>query len=239
MSAHIKVSSDDILGLFAKISQNLGFQLIEREANFATSVYKAPFSFKNIFKKCLPPRNGPAGQSLSAIRLQIMIDEQSQLKKIFLKSLYGDNAILTQFIIQFKAKFKDVFEGKSEPSQGFNDGTGHKTGGTILVGSENEVTIKSMDEETDGSYMDETFSQTIGTTSIKPKANAQATRQIQPSSIVLFQPTGSFHQHNQAYYHYHKILSDDSYTLGRNVDEFINSYFIQYKSTKESSELLP
>lgn len=41
------------------------------------------------------------------------------------------------------------------------------------------------------------------------------------------------------YYYFHKMLSDDSYTLGKHMSEYIESFHIQYKSIKESASLLP
>lgn len=47
------------------------------------------------------------------------------------------------------------------------------------------------------------------------------------------------HQESSSIYQIHKILSSDQYTIGKNVQEYIESFHMQYKNLKESSELLP
>lgn len=46
-------------------------------------------------------------------------------------------------------------------------------------------------------------------------------------------------QESSSIYQIHKILSSDQYTIGKNVSEYIESFHMQYKNLKESSELLP
>ena len=85
----------------------------------------------------------------------------------------------------------------------------------MLVGSENNMTLRSFEDDTNTSYLDETFSQTVGSSIVKQRKRRKNSGVItQPQTIVLFKPEGHFHQESQAYYHYHKILSDNQYTLG-------------------------
>ena len=46
-------------------------------------------------------------------------------------------------------------------------------------------------------------------------------------------------QESSSVYQIHKILSSDQYTIGKCVSEYIESFHMQYKNIKESSELLP
>ena len=46
-------------------------------------------------------------------------------------------------------------------------------------------------------------------------------------------------QESTSIYEIHKILSCDQYSIGKNVSEYIESFHMQYKNIKESSELLP
>lgn len=51
-------------------------------------------------------------------------------------------------------------------------------------------------------------------------------------------PSSQLQQSNSVY-EIHKILSSDSYTIGKNVSEYIESFFQQYKNVQESAEFLP
>jgi hypothetical protein len=46
-------------------------------------------------------------------------------------------------------------------------------------------------------------------------------------------------QESSSYYHFHKILSSEAYTLGKSVSEFIDSFFSQYRNIEESADLIP
>jgi hypothetical protein len=71
-----------------------------------------------------------------------MVDEKSELKKVFLKSLYGNDIILRTFIDNFKAEFKDKFkQAKTKPSGYLRGHCSDKKSGHILVGTENELTL--------------------------------------------------------------------------------------------------
>jgi hypothetical protein len=41
------------------------------------------------------------------------------------------------------------------------------------------------------------------------------------------------------FYYFHKILADDSYTLAKQMQEYIETFHIQYKSIQDASALLP
>lgn len=51
-------------------------------------------------------------------------------------------------------------------------------------------------------------------------------------------PSSAF-QESSSVYQIHKILSSDQYTIGKSVSEYIESFHMQYKNLKESSEFLP
>jgi len=42
-----------------------------------------------------------------------------------------------------------------------------------------------------------------------------------------------------SYYYFHKILTSESYNLGKRVSDFINDFLHNYRSVKESADLLP
>lgn len=71
------------------------------EATMATAVNKEPFSIKRMFLRCLPfsgdaKREQP--DAISAVRLQLSVNEAKCCRKITLKGLYGDPARIQEFI---------------------------------------------------------------------------------------------------------------------------------------------
>lgn len=42
-----------------------------------------------------------------------------------------------------------------------------------------------------------------------------------------------------SFYYFHKILTSESYNIGKRVSDFISDFFQNYRSIKESAELLP
>ena len=42
-----------------------------------------------------------------------------------------------------------------------------------------------------------------------------------------------------SYYYFHKILTSESYNLGKRVSDFISDFLHNYRSIKESADLLP
>lgn len=228
MKANIKTNNLDILDLFHELATQHRFAVIEKEANFATAVHKQNQSIGTLLKKCFGGSTGQ--QSLSAVRLQIMVDDASQMKKVFLKSLYGDQEKLEPIIEDFKQEFVERFkEGEVITSSQKDQSSSHHQ----VLGQDNELTMRSFEEDTEVSVEGSNFEETAGSSSLQ-------TKRKRPREVVpLFHPTTGYHQETQAYYHYHKILSSDNYALGQKVDEYIQSFFLQYKSVIESAELLP
>lgn len=65
------------------------------ESNLATAVNKEPFSFKKMFMRCLPfssenKKEQPSESMISAVRLQLNVNEAKCCRKISVKGLYGD-----------------------------------------------------------------------------------------------------------------------------------------------------
>jgi hypothetical protein len=70
--------------------------VIEMESNLATAVNKEPFSIKRMFLRCLPfsgdsKKEQPNESTISAVRLQISVNEAKCCRKITVKGLYGDS----------------------------------------------------------------------------------------------------------------------------------------------------
>ena len=68
------------------------------EQTIATAVKKEPFSFMKMLENCLPVKNSQQRKidknmtdesPISAIRLQITVNDVKGCRKIFLKGLYG------------------------------------------------------------------------------------------------------------------------------------------------------
>ena len=67
---------------------------------------KEPFSLRKMFLKCLPFADGgramTGNSAISAVRLQILINDVKGCRKIVLKGLYGDSELLKTFISIFR-----------------------------------------------------------------------------------------------------------------------------------------
>ena len=108
MKANIKTNNSDILDLFHELATQHKFAVIEKEANFVTAVHKQNQTVGSMLKRCFGGKG--AQQSLSAVRLQIMVDESTQMKKVVLKSLYGCQERLEPIIEDFKQEFVERFK---------------------------------------------------------------------------------------------------------------------------------
>ena len=87
------------------------------EQTIATAVKKEPFSFMKMLENCLPVKNSQQRKidknmtdesPISAIRLQITVNDVKGCRKIFLKGLYGNTELLKNFMAQFKAKLTSL-----------------------------------------------------------------------------------------------------------------------------------
>jgi hypothetical protein len=63
------------------------------EHSLATAVNKEPFSLRKMFMRCNPfsTEAQASNNSISAIRIQIQVNEVKCCRKILVKGLYGDN----------------------------------------------------------------------------------------------------------------------------------------------------
>ena len=88
------------------------------EHNIATAVNKEPFSIKRMFLRCIPfsdsKRENPNEVFISAVRLQITVNEVKCCRKITLKGLYGESARLDNFATSFRQKINEFVENQSE-----------------------------------------------------------------------------------------------------------------------------
>jgi len=75
------------------------------DQNIATAVNKEPFSLRKIFQRCIPFSDHKKEQQesmISAVRLQLSINEVKCCRKVSLKGLYGDTVKLQEFLTLFK-----------------------------------------------------------------------------------------------------------------------------------------
>ena len=107
----LTLSTHDIFDVFSVVSGKTKFQIIEMEQTIATAVNKEPFSLKRMFMKCLPFTEGNqeagsmvSNSPISAVRLQITVNDTKGCRKIILKGLYGDSELLKSFISQFRIR---------------------------------------------------------------------------------------------------------------------------------------
>ena len=61
---------------------------------------------------------GSQQSSISAVRLQIRLNEVNNFRKITLKGLYGSNSLIKSFIDQFKKKLNELLQKQAGPNGG-------------------------------------------------------------------------------------------------------------------------
>lgn len=106
----LALTSSDIFEGFSHVCRSQKFQIIEMDAQLATAVNKEPFSIKKMFLRCIPfsglsgdQREAQADQTISAIRLQITINDVKCCRKLTVKGLYGDTGRMQEFIRVFRS----------------------------------------------------------------------------------------------------------------------------------------
>ena len=91
------------------------------EQNLATAVNKEPFSIKRMFLRCIPfsdlKREQSSESFISAIRLQITVNDVKCCRKIALKGLYGEFSRLQEFSTAFKNKIYEHVNSMPEESK--------------------------------------------------------------------------------------------------------------------------
>ena len=85
------------------------------EQTIATAVNKEPFSLRKMFLKCLPFADAKGGgdnmtshSPISAVRLQITVNDIKGSRKITLKGLYGDSELLDDECDVFQLSCRDL-----------------------------------------------------------------------------------------------------------------------------------
>jgi hypothetical protein len=105
------LSQSDIFEAFAIVSKKERFQVIEMEQTSATAVNKEPFSIKKMFLRCIPfsdfKKEQPNESFISAIKLEISVNEVKCCRKIKLKGLYGSFNRIQEFINSFRSQINE------------------------------------------------------------------------------------------------------------------------------------
>lgn len=125
------------------------------EQTIATAVNKEPFSFKKMLMNCLPVKNQQRNRDgnmtndspISAVRLQITVNDVKGCRKIYLKGLYGDSELLKSFIAQFRIKLHSLVknvekDGSTSRSKRRPSGTGMPTHPTQHDDSDEESELR-------------------------------------------------------------------------------------------------
>ena len=95
LNVPLQCNSSELFEIFSVVSGKQKFQVIEMDQTIATAVNKEPFSLKQMILKCFPfteggARRGPDESPISAVRLQLSVNDIKGCRKITLKGLYGD-----------------------------------------------------------------------------------------------------------------------------------------------------
>lgn len=99
------ITSTQVIDTFSSVASKLNFTLIEREQTISTAVYKHPLKFKEYFFKCLPFQSKRV-QNVTAVRVVVGYSEKKCQKTILIKGLYGNKALINQYIQTFHTYFE-------------------------------------------------------------------------------------------------------------------------------------
>jgi hypothetical protein len=103
------VSPNSIFDIFMIVWKLQNFQIIEKEEEYSTAVFKEPFSFKKILFKWVPIFGGEDSEdgSMSAIRILISVNESKSCRKVTIKGLYGNYHNIRTFFKIFNRKIQN------------------------------------------------------------------------------------------------------------------------------------
>ena len=92
------------------------------DQTIATAVNKEPFSFKTMLLKCFPftergDRSDSKESPISAVRLQLSVNDLKGCRKLTLKGLYGDQELLKTFIANFRTRTINLVNSQQQKQQ--------------------------------------------------------------------------------------------------------------------------
>ncbi|CDW76663.1 UNKNOWN [Stylonychia lemnae] len=226
LNVPLSVSTSEIFEVFTSISKAQRFQIIEMEQSLATAVNKEPFSIKKMFMRCIPFSDGKNSQQndsfISAIRIQISVNEQKCCRKIHLKGLYGEITRLQEFSNSFKNKINEI----SEQAQIHSN-----RGGKLMTQAKKTSNNSLVNLST-------AFNQR------KQKGMKKGAQILQDDDSDQEAKYGTYNE-TSSIYQIHKILSSDQYTLGKNmegimelINDTVNQFQSQYNLGKDSAKSL-
>lgn len=99
LNVPLSCNSSDLFEIFSLVSKKEKFQVIEMDQTIATAVNKVHVSIKQMLMNCLPfGHNGhkvdDKESPISAVRLQLSVNDLKGCRKVTLKGLYGDQDLL-------------------------------------------------------------------------------------------------------------------------------------------------
>lgn len=134
----LAISSSHVIEMFSHVSRAQGFEVVESEQQTAMAIHRddASFSITKIFKNCLPympnsfsglnsdshelvdeasfegsSRSSVAqtGQpTVTAVRLQVTVDEVKCCRKITLRRVYGQSNVIKDFVALFRKRIAEM-----------------------------------------------------------------------------------------------------------------------------------
>ena len=95
------------------------------EQGTATAVNKEQFSFKRMFMKCIPfhdhKKDAPTDSMISAIKMEIRVNETKCCRKISVKGVYGDYGRLQEYVNSFRNKVYETVNLLSEQKKNMKE----------------------------------------------------------------------------------------------------------------------
>ena len=135
------VSVNKIVSSFEKTCASEGFQIIEQGGAIATAVRRERFHVKDLLLCCLPAANRT--QSVSALRLQVTVNDRQRTRTVLLKGLYGSSVVIMKFCEGFKARLEPLLPvGVLSPRRP-TDSVDFLASDKMLDEEESEISLKN------------------------------------------------------------------------------------------------
>lgn len=114
ISVPFSVTSSKIIEVFVKAAGKKRFQVIEQSNSLATAVFKEQLNIKDFLLCCLPVERRSRG-IVSAVRLNIVVNEVKCMRTVLLKGLYGSPQNITPLTEEFKLRLQSCMDCKESP----------------------------------------------------------------------------------------------------------------------------
>jgi hypothetical protein len=116
VSVPFSVTSSKVIEVFVKAATKKRFQIIEQSGSLVTAVYKGHLSFKDLLLCCLPVERRSRGV-VSAVRLNLAVNEEKCMRTVVVKGLYGSPQNIAPLVEEFRDRLQSLIEPSALPQK--------------------------------------------------------------------------------------------------------------------------